>query len=537
MKNENEDQKMLTAPDSVETSVSPSADDVKQYSSQQREALPGEPQCIQCGRYGEYICNETDDDICSLECKQNLLHKIKEPKIPTTLPLPSIRLPANDECFYVTDGNKNSKSESQSLTTKQIESIRLKFQINVKTSTFIPPPMLSFSRCNLPQKLLQNIESAGYEIPTPVQMQAIPAALKGQSLLVSSETGSGKTASYLIPAISFCSNFRKEPKNPLVIVLTPTRELSIQVEQQAKILAKGLPFKTALVVGGDAMPRQIHRIQTGIEMIIGTPGRLIDLLTKHDVHLDMVSILVIDEVDCMLQKGFREQVMQIYISLSQPQVLLYSATIPSEVTKMATSLAKEKTINIITIGKSNKPNEKVKQVVIWVESKQKKKKLFEIFSSKVHYKPPVIVFVGSRVGADMLSEAISVTMGMKAMAIHGEKSMKERREVLRLLMVGEIEVVVATGILGRGIDVVNVGMVIVFDMPNSVEEYVHMIGRGSRMGEEGRSIVFVNEEDRKLFPELVGVLRESGAVIPREIGGLRYLGDGNREKRKRKVSW
>ncbi|KAJ0657357.1 putative RNA helicase [Helianthus annuus] len=542
MENANEDQ---TPPDSVETSASPASDDVKNYCVQQREALPGEPICIECGRFGEYICDETDDDICSLECKQKLLLRIKQPKLPTKLPPHPVRLTATDECVYVQDGI--TKSETRSLTTNQTEAIRAKFEIVVKGNGVppVPPPVLSFAHCDLPHKLLQNIESAGYEIPTPVQMQAIPAALKGQSLLVSAETGSGKTASYLIPIVSYCAKFRKEAvavtnlKKPLVMVLTPTRELCIQVEEQAKVLGKGLPFKTALVVGGDAMPKQIHRVQTGIEMIVGTPGRLIDLLTKYEIELDSISVLVIDEVDCMLQKGFREQVMQIYRALSQPQVLLYSATVPVEVEKMASSLAKD--VNIITVGKINKPNQAVKQVVIWVESTRKKKKLFDILTSKQHFKPPAIVFVGSRLGADLLSEAITLTTGLKSLAIHGEKSMKERREALNLFMLGEIPVVVATGILGRGIDLLLVRQVIVFDMPNSIKEYVHQIGRASRMGVEGSSILFVNEENRNLFPELIGILKSSGAAIPREITNPRHSATAslpcNRGNRKRKSEY
>ncbi|KAI3793710.1 hypothetical protein L1987_36331 [Smallanthus sonchifolius] len=202
MENANEDQRMLTAPASVETS-----DDVKNYCVQQREALPGEPLCIECGRFGDYICDETDDDICSLECKQKLLLRIKQPKLPIKLPPHPVRLPATDECVYVQDGI--AKSEVRSLTANQTELIRVKFEIVVKGNC-VPPPVLSFAHCDLPHKLLQNIESAGYEIPTPVQMQAIPAALKGQSLLVSAETGSGKTASYLVPVVSYCANFRKE---------------------------------------------------------------------------------------------------------------------------------------------------------------------------------------------------------------------------------------------------------------------------------------------------------------------------------------
>ncbi|XP_071734825.1 DEAD-box ATP-dependent RNA helicase 41 isoform X2 [Rutidosis leptorrhynchoides] len=535
MVNETDDQFMLKPPESIQSSE----DEVKKYSYQQREALPEEPRCVKCKRYGEYICDETDDDVCSLECKQKLLLRIKQPKLPTSLPIPSVRLPATDECVYVKDAN--FKSNNQSLNTDQKELIRRKLEIVVKGDC-VPAPVLSFSNCDIPQKLLQNIQSAGYEIPTPVQMQAIPAALTGQSLLVSAETGSGKTAAYLVPIVSYCAKFRNRVgmngKNPLAIVLTPTRELCVQVEEQAKLLGKGLPFKTALVVGGDAMPRQIHRVRNGIEMIVGTPGRLIDLLTKYDVELDNVSMFVIDEVDCMLEKGFREQVMQIYQALSQPQVLLYSATVTIEVEKMAGSLAKE--VNVVTVGKLNKPNQAVKQVVIWVESKRKKQKLFDVLTRKQHFMPPVIVFVGSRVGADLLSEAITVTTGLKASAIHGEKRMKERREIISSFLLGEISVVVATGILGRGIDLLHVRQVIVFDMPNSIKEYIHQIGRASRMGEEGNSIVFVNEENRNLFPELIGMLKSSGAVIPREILNSKFLTaslPSKRDNRKRKVGY
>ncbi|KAK2977664.1 hypothetical protein RJ640_015661 [Escallonia rubra] len=495
--------------------------DVKERCCDQREALPGEPRCVVCGRYGEYICDETDDDICSLECKRILLVRVAKAHLPASLPPPT-RLPTTDECFYVRERNDNF--ESPSMTTDQTALLRLKLEISVK-GPFIPVPILSFASCNVPQKLLQNIEAAGYEMPTPVQMQAIPAALIGQSLLVSAETGSGKTASYLVPIVSYCAKFSHQqfsnPKKPLAMVLTPTRELCIQVEEQAKLLGRGLPIKTALVVGGDAMARQLHRIQEGVALIVGTPGRLIDLLTKHDIELDSISILVLDEVDCMLQRGFHEQVLQIFRALSHPQVLMYSATIPKEVEKIARLMVKD--INIVSVGRPNKPNRAVKQLVIWVESKQKKQKLFDILMSKQHFRPPLVVFVGSRLGADLLSDAILVSTGVKALSIHGEKSMKERRETFKSFLVGEVPVIVATGLLGRGVDLLGVRQVIVFDMPNSIKEYVHHIGRASRLGEEGTAIVFVSEEDKKLFPELVEILRSSGSVIPRELTNSRYM--------------
>lgn len=515
--------------------VSDAVNDVKGRFCEQREALPGEPRCTICGRYGEYICDETDDDICSLECKQILLSKITKSRSPLPLP-PPIRLPSTDDCFYVRD--PNFKLVSQSLVTDQTRLLREKLEISVK-GEFVPALILSFACSNIPQKLQQNIEAVGYEIPTPVQMQAIPAALIGQSLLVSAMTGSGKTASYLVPIVSYCAKLNNghssSLKKPSAIVLAPTREICIQVEEQAKLLGKGLPFKTALIVGGDPMPRQVHRINEGVSLIIATPGRLIDLLTKNDMELDSVAILVLDEVDCMLQRGFIEQVMQIFRALSQPQVLMYSATISKDIEKMANKMAKA--VTIVSIGKPNMPNGAVKQVAIWVESKLKKQKLFNILMSKQHFVPPVVVFVGSRLGADLLCEAITVTTGLKAQSIHGEKSMKERREIFKSFLVGEVPVIVATGVLGRGVDLLGVRQVIVFDMPNSIKEYVHQIGRASRLGKEGKAIVFVNEENRKMFAELVEILKSSGSAVPRELTNSRYMvssSSTNRGHKKRK---
>ncbi|XP_021720130.1 DEAD-box ATP-dependent RNA helicase 41-like [Chenopodium quinoa] len=499
------------------------SDEVKVRCWDQREAEPGEPRCVICGRYGEYICDETDDDVCSLECKKNLLERIAKAKLPSTLPVPNpIRLPVADECIYVKGSGSENGLSSCGLSDKQTTVLRERLDVSVKCGS-VPPPVLSFSSCNLPVKLLQNIESVGYEVPTPVQMQAIPAALDGSSLLVSAETGSGKTASYLIPIIASCVNSscdRLTEKKPLAMVLTPTRELCVQVEEEAKLLGQGLPFKTALVIGGDAMAGQVYRIQQGVELIVGTPGRLIDLLTKHDMELDSISIFVVDEVDCMLQRGFRDQVMELFRALSCPQVLMFSATMSAEVEKTAHSMAKA--LAIVFVGKPNKPNVAVKQIAIWVESKHKKQKLFDILMSKQHFRPPVVVFVASRLGADLLAEAISVTTKIKALSIHGEKSMSERRKIIRSFLMGEVSVLVATGLLGRGVDLVSVRQVIVFDLPNSIKEYVHLIGRASRHGGEGNAFVFINEENKKLFPEIVDVLKSAGTVVPRELANSKY---------------
>ncbi|CAE5965689.1 unnamed protein product [Arabidopsis arenosa] len=450
------------------------SDVVKQKSIDQRAPLPGEPKCVICSRYGEYICDETNDDVCSLECKQTLLRRVDNATV----------FPATDECFYVRDPG-SSFPDAQLL--------RRKLDIHVQgQEAAVPPPVLTFTSCGLPPKLLLNLETAGYDFPTPIQMQAIPAALSGYSLLASADTGSGKTASFLF--------------------------LLFLVVQ-----------RIALSIRGDPMSGQLYRIQQGVELIIGTPGRVVDLLVKHAIELDNIMTFVLDEVDCMLQRGFRDLVMQIFQALSQPQVLLFSATVSREVEKVGGSLAKE--IILVSIGNPNKPNKAVNQLAIWVDAKQKKQKLFDILKSQNHFKPPAVVYVSSRVGADLLANAITVVTGVKALSIHGEKPMKERRDVMGSFLGGDVPVLVSTGVLGRGVDLLVVRQVIVFDMPSTIKEYIHVIGRASRMGEKGTAILFVNEDDRNIFPDLVAALKSSGAAIPKELINLTSREMHNKKRR------
>lgn len=294
-----------------------------------------------------------------------------------------------------------------------------------------------------------------------------------------------------------------------------------QIEEQAKVFGKGLPFKTGLVVGGDAMPQQVYRIKQGVELIVGTPGRLVDLLAKNPIDLDEVFMLVLDEVDSMLERGFRDQVMQVIYALSHPQIMLFSATIPPSIETFASSLLKVPLV--ISLGMQSLPSAAVKQTVIWVESNRKKQKLFEILQSNTHYHPPVVVFVSSRVGADLLVEAICRVTGLKAAAIHGVKQMSERRQVLNSFLLGELSVIVATGILGRGLDLIKVKQVIIFDMPSSLEEYIHQVGRASRLGMPGIAMVFINNESKAIFKQFINLLHSSGTSVPRELANSPYV--------------
>ncbi|KAL2620542.1 hypothetical protein R1flu_000747 [Riccia fluitans] len=466
-------------------------DSLVQRSADQRAAEADEPTCVVCGRYGEYICDETDDDVCSLECKAVVLQrKARCNETNATVPeavlssTPSQKTEGGeqilqktkmisafdlaimqDDFIIVRDGEQalpdwEPDAMVKKLTQQQVEFLRKEINLSVRGDD-VPNPVLEFSNCRFMPKLLENLESAGYESPTPVQMQVIPAVLKGRNILVSAGTGLGKTVGYLLSVVfrscRIRSHFRVDRQKPLAIVLTPTRELCAQVEEQAKALAKGLPFKTALVVGGDAMPQQVHRLKQGIEMIVATPGRLIDLLTKHNVDLDDVCMLVLDEVDSMLDRGFRDQVLQIVTALTLPQILMFSATIPPNIQKFSSSLLKKPIY--ISVGKTSLPSESVRQTVIWVETKNKKTKLFDILSSTHHFRPPVVVFVNSRMGAELLAEAIRSVTGLQTAAVHGEKPMQERREVMKSFLMGNLPVVVATGVLGRGLDLLLVSQI------------------------------------------------------------------------------
>ncbi|KAL3681369.1 hypothetical protein R1sor_024325 [Riccia sorocarpa] len=529
-------------------------DSVVQKSADQRAAEADEPTCVVCGRYGEYICDETDDDVCSLECKAVVLkRKASRHEIKSTIPeaataaaaghkpgdseqvvqktkiVSASDLPVMQDDFIIVRDTEQAIPDWEpdamikKLTQQQVEFLRKEINLSVKGED-VPSPILEFSNCRFMPKLLENLEIAGYESPTPVQMQVIPAALKGRDILVSAGTGLGKTVGYLLSVVfrscRIRSQLRVDRQKPLAIVLTPTRELCAQVEEQAKALARGLPFKTALVVGGDAMPQQVHRLKQGIEMIVATPGRLIDLLTKHDVALEDVCMLVLDEVDTMLDRGFRDQVLQIVTALTVPQILMFSATVPPDIQKFASSLLKKPIY--LSVGETNLPSESVKQTVIWVETKNKKNKLFDILSSQHHFRPPVVVFVNSRMGAELLAEAIRSVTGLQAAAVHGEKSMEERREVMKSFLMGSLPLVVSTGVLGRGLDLLRVSQVIIFDMPSSVEEYIHQIGRASRLGLPGSAMVFVNEESKVLFRPLIEMFRRSGVVVPKELASSPY---------------
>ncbi|NXG34031.1 DDX59 helicase, partial [Dromaius novaehollandiae] len=501
---------------------------IKSFSKLQRWAEPGEPICVVCGRYGEYICDKTDEDVCSLECKAKHLLQAQEKK----KKLKSDQLmKAESQAETLLDTSYSYKDHSfiLGLQDEQIRNLKLQLGIAVLGQQ-VPRPIIEFEHCGFPETLNHNLKNSGYEVPTPIQMQMIPVGLLGKDILASADTGSGKTAAFLLPVIM---KVLKETETPSALILAPTRELAIQIERQAKELMAGLPnMRTVLLVGGLPLPPQLHRLKQSVKVIIATPGRLLEILKQSSVQLHGIKIVVVDEVDTMLKMGFQQQVLDILEGISHDhQTILVSATIPVGIEHLANQLLHN--FIRIMVGEKNLPCSNVRQIILWVEEPSKKKKLFEILNDKKLFKPPVLVFVDCKLGADLLSDAVHKITGLQCISMHSEKSQVERTEILQGLLQEKYEVIVSTGVLGRGLDLVNVKLVVNFDMPSSMDEYVHQVGRAGRLGHSGTAITFINNNSKKLFWDVVKRVKPTGTILPPQLLNSPYLHDQKRREQQR----
>lgn len=518
----------LVGPEQGGKDSCPPEEPVKSFSKTQRWAEPGEPVCVVCGRYGEYICDKTDEDVCSLECKAKHLLQVKEEEesLKASSPQRAASHPESPlDAFYV----YKEHPFIVTLREDQIETLKQQLGISVQGQE-VARPIIDFEHCGFPETLNQNLKKSGYEVPTPIQMQMIPVGLLGRDILASADTGSGKTAAFLLPVII---RALFEDKTPSALILTPTRELAIQIEKQAKELMSGLPrMKTVLLVGGLPLPPQLHRLRQHVKVIIATPGRLLDIIKQSAVSLSGIKVVVVDEADTMLKMGFQQQVLDVLENIpGDCQTILVSATIPGSIEQLADQLL-HNPVRIVT-GDKNLPCPSVRQIVLWVEDPGKKKKLFEILNDKKLFKPPVLVFVDCKLGADLLSEAVQKVTGLNSTSIHSEKSQVERRDTLKGLLEGDYEVVVSTGVLGRGLDLVNVKLVVNFDMPSSMDEYVHQVGRVGRLGQNGTAITFINNNSKRLFWEVAKRVKPTGSLLPPQLLNSPYLHEQKRKEQQK----
>jgi ATP-dependent RNA helicase RhlE len=359
----------------------------------------------------------------------------------------------------------------------------------------------SFDSLGLSAELLRAVADQGYTQPTPIQEKAIPVVLAGRDLLGAAQTGTGKTASFVLPILKILSektNGSHSPaKHPVrVLVITPTRELAAQVEESVRTYGKHMQqLRTALVYGGVGMQPQVDALRRGVDILVATPGRLLDHVQQKTVDLRQVEILVLDEADRMLDMGFIHDIRKVLALLPRErQNLLFSATFPDEIRKLASAFMKDPVT--VEVARRNSPIELVAQVAHPVDSGRKRELLAHLVKSNDWRQ--VLVFVKTKHGANRLAQQLG-RQGVEADAIHGNKSQNARTRALAQFKDGSMRVLVATDIAARGLDIEALPHVVNYDLPHVAEDYIHRIGRTGRAGAEGEAVSLIGHEDRPLL--------------------------------------
>ncbi|RYQ98339.1 hypothetical protein Ahy_B08g094393 isoform B [Arachis hypogaea] len=417
---------------------------------------------------------------------------------------------------------KNFYHESPSvraMTESEVDDYRLRREITVEGRD-VPKPVKSFHDVGFPEYVLQEIKKAGFVEPTPIQSQGWPMALKGRDLIGIAETGSGKTLAYLLPAIV---HVNAQPildpgDGPIVLVLAPTRELAVQIQQEATKFGASSRIKSTCIYGGVPKGPQVRDLQKGVEIVIATPGRLIDMLESNHTNLRRVTYLVLDEADRMLDMGFDPQIRKI-VSQIRPdrQTLYWSATWPKEVEQLARQFLYNP--YKVIIGSSDlKANHAIRQYVDIVPEKQKYDKLVKLLED-IMDGSRILIFMDTKKGCDQITRQLRMD-GWPALSIHGDKSQAERDWVLSEFKSGKSPIMTATDVAARGLDVKDVKYVINYDFPGSLEDYVHRIGRTGRAGAKGTAYTFFTAANARFAKELITILEEAGQRVSPELAAM-----------------
>jgi ATP-dependent RNA helicase RhlE len=371
-----------------------------------------------------------------------------------------------------------------------------------------------FEKLGLSAELLRAIDEQGYREATPIQQQAIPLILEGRDVLAGAQTGTGKTAGFTLPLLQRLqvsqSNNRKG--QPRALILTPTRELAAQVSESVRGYGHHLPFKTAVIFGGVSINPQKSKLRKGVDIVVATPGRLLDHMQQKTIDLSGIEILVLDEADRMLDMGFIRDIRRILAVIpKQRQNLLFSATCSNEIRRLAADLLNAPTE--IQVAPRNTTADRVHQIVHPVDKARKR----ELLSHQIGAGnwQQVLVFTRTKHGANRLAEQLT-NDGLKAAAIHGNKTQAARTRALAEFKAGMVRVLVATDIAARGLDIDRLPHVVNFELPNVPEDYVHRIGRTARAGQEGHAISLVCVDELKLLRDIERILKSDieKVVIP-----------------------
>ncbi|KAJ7109289.1 P-loop containing nucleoside triphosphate hydrolase protein [Mycena epipterygia] len=409
----------------------------------------------------------------------------------------------------------------------------------------IPHPLRSWAESDIPKTILECIDEIGYKEPSAIQRQAIPIGLQNRDIIGIAETGSGKTAAFVIPMLSFIEKlapFTDDNRHlgPYALILAPTRELAQQIESEARKFATPLGFKCVSIVGGRAVEEQQFNLREGAEIIIATPGRLKDVIERHVLVLSQCRYVVMDEADRMVHLGFETDLTFILDALPSETMhgedageqmdvdgetmikrgrtrvtTLFSATMPAAVERLARKYLRKPAV--ITIGEAGRAVDTVEQRVEFVSGDEKKKqKLLEILNSGL-YAAPIIVFVNQKKTADMVAKDLA-RANWSAATLHSGKNQEQREASLQSLRNGDCDVLVATDLAGRGIDVQDVSLVINFQMASTIEAYVHRIGRTGRAGKQGIAITFLTNDDDEVMYDLKNEISKSPvSKVPQEL--------------------
>jgi len=377
--------------------------------------------------------------------------------------------------------------------------------------------LTSFNDFGLAEPILRALAEEKYVTPTPIQAQTVPLALSKRDVIGIAQTGTGKTAAFALPILHhlFANRRRPEKRSARVLVLSPTRELSGQIADSFRAYGRHIrPLDIALAIGGVPINRQIRALQRGVEVLVATPGRLIDLVNQRAITLNQLEVLVLDEADRMLDMGFIHDIKRIIAMLpKERQTLFFSATMPQEITRLADQMLRDPAKVSVTPPASTA--ERIEQRVIHVDKPAKASLLAEVLKTETIDR--VLVFTRTKHGADKVVRTLQQA-GLAAEAIHGNKSQSQRERVLGAFRSGSLRTLIATDIAARGIDVDGVSHVVNYDLPNVPESYVHRIGRTARAGAEGVAISFCDHEERGYLRDIERLIRMSIPSTDRRTG-------------------
>ncbi len=369
---------------------------------------------------------------------------------------------------------------------------------------------MTFEELNLEEPLLRALKEEGYKAPTPIQEQSIPHSLKGRDLLACAQTGTGKTAAFALPILQRLHNERlnRSQVRPIrALILTPTRELAIQIEESFKAYGRHIHLRKLVIFGGVGQAPQVEALKKGVDILVATPGRLLDLMNQGFISLKDIEVFVLDEADRMLDMGFIHDVRRVIVHLPQQrQTLFFSATMPPEIAKLAEDILTDPLSVAVTPVSSTV--DAIVQSVYFVGKKQKRSLLLHLLNTADIAN--ALVFTRTKHGANRVAQDLTKA-GVQAMAIHGNKSQTARQLALQQFKSGELRVLVATDIAARGIDIDELSHVVNFDLPNIPETYVHRIGRTGRAGASGIAISFCDEEEKVYLKDIQKLI---GKKIP-----------------------